>query len=276
MTIPNLPTDNLYKFVALTGIFLFLFTTIYPEYKYQEISNEMTLIDGEISKLDFEKTKIKEKQKELKNKVDRLDQQCNCGTKSIVNDSIIIRTIILDGSKELLELSSSIDQLVEQWSDLNRQLSIKMIDIITRQKILLNKQKEIQKYQDEADIYTPLSFILAFIGFFSWYHKTQSIQDNLLKEQYQEFLSNAYCQSCGIYLKHQDFYFSLDKDEQRKIKYCATCYQDGKFVEPDLTYAQMKKRVKERCLGLGFNKFQTFLYLLRLKSLFRWQKNFKW
>lgn len=276
MTIPNLPTDNLYKFIALTGIFLFLFAIIYPEYRHQEISNEMTLIDGEISKLDLEKEKIKDKQKELKNQIERLDKECNCGTKSIVNDSVIIRTVILDGSKELLDLSNSIDQLVEQWKDLNRQLSSKMIDIITREKVLINKQKEINDYQKEAETYIPISLIISFIGFIAWYEKTQSIQDKLLKEQYQEYLSNAYCQSCGIYLKHQDFYASLDKEEQRKTKYCTTCYKDGIFIEPDLTYEQMKKRVKERCLKLGFNKFQTFIYLLRLKKLFRWQKNFKW
>jgi hypothetical protein len=276
MTIPNLPTDNLYKFIALTGIFLFLFAIIYPEYRRQEISNEMTLIDGEISKLDLEKEKIKDKQKEIKNQIDKLDKQCNCGSKSIVNDSVIVRTVILDGSKELLDLSSSIDQLVEEWKDLHRQLISKMIDIVTREKVLINKQTEINDYQKEANTYIPVSLIISVVGFMTWYEKTQSIQDKLLKEQYKEFISNEYCQSCGIYLNHQDFYSLLDKENKRKTRYCITCYQNGEFSEPDMTFEQMKKRVKERCLKLGFSKFQTYIYLLRLKNLFRWQKNFKW
>ena len=276
MTIPNLPTDNLYKFIALTGVLFFLFANVYPKYKHQEISGDLITIDGDILKLDIEKQKISDKKEELRKQIMDLDHRCNCGSKSIINDSVIIRSKIIDGPQNLIDLSKSIDTLISQWQELKLQFVSKQIDIITKEKILNKKLQDIIDYQNEADTFIPISVFIIFLGFISWYNKTQKIQDNILKEQFKEFITNEHCQSCGIYLKNQDFYFSLEKSEQKKIKYCDKCYQGGAFTEVDLNYQQMKERVKKRCKELGFSKLQTYFYLLRLKNLHRWENNFKW
>ena len=50
MNVPNLPTDNLYKFIALTGIVLFLVALIYPEYKDAQLKDAIALYNAEVNK----------------------------------------------------------------------------------------------------------------------------------------------------------------------------------------------------------------------------------
>ena len=67
MNIPNLPTDNLYKFIALTGVVLFLTFLIYPSFRAIELNEKIYLIDAESRKLDIESSNLEIKRNEVGN-----------------------------------------------------------------------------------------------------------------------------------------------------------------------------------------------------------------
>ena len=275
MNLPSLPTDNLYKFFSISGIVLFLIFHYYPKYLEKELSKESIQIEGEIDILYTDTLLINNKQKFLEKKLFTLQKECNCGLNfNISKDKVIWE--ILENSSEKKKLGSLIQSYIEEIDKLNFEHIKKQIEILSKQRKLLENKKEIEEYIKDSKFYLPFSFYLLIFGFVLWFFRTQNLQDKILYNQFKEVTDDKYCNSCGIYLKNIDIYKTLSKEEFRKLIYCNHCYSDGQFLEPELDYSMMKKKVKKRCNELGFNKIETFLYLLRLRDLTRWKNDFKW
>ncbi len=54
----------------------------------------------------------------------------------------------------------------------------------------------------------------------------------------------AYCQSCAMEMVDGSDY-GTEADESPSVDYCTHCYQDGAFVDPDLTIDQMSAIVAD-------------------------------
>ncbi|WP_321997483.1 zinc ribbon domain-containing protein [Draconibacterium orientale] len=275
MNIPNLPTDNLYKFIALTGVLLFVLSVFYPVYQKTKIRDEISIHNGEAKKLDVEREKLKNKQKEIKSQVKILDKKINLDNNSIVSDTLIVRTKIVGGSKELVDLSSQIDKLIEEYLTLKLELDIKTIEINTKLEIVENKKYDLDTIDEASNIFSPASLLLAFVGFLLWYERTQKLQDKVLKQQTNQYLNTELCQSCGMRLTNQPGYYSWTKEDQNSI-YCKTCFSDGKFTEPDLTIKDMENKIKSRCKEIGYGKIMTYVLTSKIKDLDRWREKFYW
>lgn len=274
MNLPNFPTDNLYKFMAIAGIILFILALFYPEYRSGEINTEIVLYNGEIKKLSVENEKAESKLKEIKQEIDILDTKAN-NKGSVVNDTLISRTRILNGQSDLVELSKKIDKLVIEWTLINRQIELKSIDINIKSELIENKRKDLKTLDNAINFLGPLSMLLTFFGFALWYEKTQKLQDKVLSEQTNRLLDDERCQSCGMLLMNQHN-FNLFSDDDKKSIYCKTCYSDGEFTEPNLTLGEMKQKMKVRCSELKFGKLSRFILIHRLGSLQRWKDKFTW
>lgn len=260
--------------MAIAGIIMFILALFYPEYRSSDITKEIVLYNGEIKKLSVENEKAKSKLKEIKDEIDILDVKSN-NKGSVVNDTIISRTRILSGQSDLVELSKKIDKLVIEWTQINRQIELKSIDINVKSDLIENKQKDLEKLNSVMNFLGPISMFLTFLGFVFWYEKTQKLQDKVLSEQTNRFLDDERCQSCGMLLITQHN-FNLFTDDDKKSIYCKTCYLDGEFTEPNLTLEKMKKKMKIRCKELKFGKLSSFVLINRLGALQRWKNKFTW
>jgi len=274
LNVPNFPTDNLYKFIAISGIVLLLVAVFYPVYRRTEIRDEITLYNSEIKKLSIEESKAKIKLYEIKNDLNELEANANI-SKSTVNDSVISRVRILNGKKEIVDLSHKIDRLVYEWKDINREIELKSIEINTKSKLIDDKNLDIEEFDTAANILGPFSIFVMILGFLLWYTKTQKLQDKVLAEQAGKYLEDQYCQSCGMILRLQPNYFNFSDLEKKSI-YCNNCYSKDEFTEPDLTLEEMKAKVKERCKDLKFGKLKTIVIVSRLYELERWKDKFSW
>lgn len=274
MNLPSFPTDNLYKFISIEGIILFVTALFYPEYRRSEINNEIALNNGDVKRLSIENQKSSSKLKEIKDEIEILDEKAN-NTGSIVNDTLISRTRILSGKADLVELSKKIDKLVLEWKEINMTIELKRIDIDIKSELTENKREALRDLNDIMIFLGPLSMLLTFIGFVLWYDKAQKFQDKVLSEQTSKLLDDERCQSCGMLLMNQDNFNSFTDDEKKSI-YCKSCYADGNFTEPNLTLEEMSKRVKNRCQELKLGKLPTYLFVKRLRLLQRWKDKFTW
>ena len=54
MNIPNLPTDNLYKFIALVGLIIVLLCSIIPVLNMYKVFNNIYMIETEVGKINLE------------------------------------------------------------------------------------------------------------------------------------------------------------------------------------------------------------------------------
>lgn len=274
INLPNFPTDNLYKFVAISGLILFVLALFYPEYRSNELNTEIAFYNGEIKKLSVENQKAANNLNTIKNEIEILDKKAN-NKGSIVNETLISRTRIISGEADLVELSKKIDKLVIDRSEIDRQIEIKSIDIDIKSELIENKRNDLHTLKDAMNFLGPFSMLLTFLGFVLWYEKTQKLQDKVLSEQTNKLLDVENCQSCGMQL-HNQHNFNLFSEENKKSIYCKTCYLDGEFVEANLTLNEMKEKVKIRCRELKLGRLGTFIFVNKLSSLQRWKDKFTW
>ena len=86
-----------------------------------------------------------------------------------------------------------------------------------------------------------------------------------------------FCQSCCMPLNlHGEDVRGTEADGSKSTKYCSYCYENGAFIEPNITFDEMLVRGKEAISNGQGNKIVKFFmktfYPMQLKGLERWKK----
>lgn len=198
MNIPNIPSDNLYKFISLSSLAVIIIANIYLYSVRSQILDELfnQRIEMEKSKTDVKLLRID---------VDEL----------LFNLEFELRRLIGEEHLELIDTSLSTDERVEYLFELSDSLDLVQEDersslrskygkeVFKLKKIATQYENagkilEINEYKislDESEIkqlYTfylivsPIFIISLVIGFVLWYRRIQRYQDILLKNQAEQ------------------------------------------------------------------------------------------
>jgi len=63
-------------------------------------------------------------------------------------------------------------------------------------------------------------------------------------------------------------------DGTQSTMYCSHCYQNGQFVLPDISVAEMQARVRDKIIEFGMPGFLAAIFFTRkIPKLVRWQKS---
>jgi len=276
LNLPTPPTDNLYKFISIFGLVISVLAFIYVETKSLENLQEIYQLNTEKKQLVIEKGKLKRQTESIKDRLSDFDKKANSKSPSVINDSVIIWTKVIDGPKDLIDESKSITQLIEDLRIAELDYLQKETEIEDKQSIIDIKTTQNEKVFDWIDIILPFGVLLTIVGFKLWYNKSQKYQDIILKEQFLKAKRNEHCQSCGIPLNRDLIFSEKSEDEKRNTKYCSHCFKDGQFIDPEMTITKMKNEIDKRCKELGLSRFQAYLWKADLENLDRWQKRFYW
>jgi len=87
---------------------------------------------------------------------------------------------------------------------------------------------------------------------------------------------NTHCQSCGMPLckDPKGEGGGTKADGNPSNLYCSYCYEDGKFLQPDITAEEMQAFVKEKLKEMGgFMKLFAGFFSRGIPKLDRWKKN---
>ena len=79
------------------------------------------------------------------------------------------------------------------------------------------------------------------------------------------------CQSCGMPLKRDARGGGSEADGSRSTKYCSHCYQNGRFVLPDISVGEMQARVRDKLAEMGFPRFMSGIFTRGIPKLERWR-----
>lgn len=79
------------------------------------------------------------------------------------------------------------------------------------------------------------------------------------------------CQSCGMPLKKDPKGGGNNKDGSISNKYCSHCYENGIFLQPDITAQQMQEFVKNKLKAMGFPGFLAGFFTKGIPKLERWK-----
>ncbi|HCW07599.1 MAG TPA: hypothetical protein DGG95_09585 [Cytophagales bacterium] len=80
------------------------------------------------------------------------------------------------------------------------------------------------------------------------------------------------CQSCGMPLKKSPNGGGTNADGTISEMYCAYCYENGKFKQPDWSPKQMQDFAKSKLKEMGFPGFLAGLFTKNIPQLERWKK----
>lgn len=190
--LPSPPTDNLYKFLSITGITIFLLSVIYPNTRTTDINLKKINVEAErsaliveLKRLNADFTSLEREYEELAKEKKYLDDQEN-PTQYEINE---YNNKISSNSKKYEKTKAKSDEI-----------DIKNAKIEA-------KQKEVDYLAKELDFYTTFfvygasgGLSLALVGFLFWFFLVQHQQDLLLdyeqKNKQYEYQKN--------YLEYQE------------------------------------------------------------------------
>lgn len=78
------------------------------------------------------------------------------------------------------------------------------------------------------------------------------------------------CQSCGMPLKKSPNGGGTEADGSTSTMYCAYCYENGAFKQPDWSVGQMQEFVKGKMKEMGFPGFLGGFFTKGIPKLKRW------
>lgn len=84
-------------------------------------------------------------------------------------------------------------------------------------------------------------------------------------------MSYKNCQSCGMPLKKSPNGGGTNLDGTISKTYCANCYENGQFKQPDWTVVQMQDFVKSKMKKMGFPGFIASFFVKGIPRLKRWE-----
>lgn len=191
MEIPNLPTDNLYKFMALSGLAVFLFVCYFGQKSFFEINNDIDKLKFELLILEVDNQAYSIRSADMTDKkkiiIDYLQEKFPDQTNMIMSktDSILIFNILFSMSlknPELLPIYEKFEEYTKEYVAIqfasNRNKVEKQI-----QYSLLNKKKE--RLNGSMILYSIIGLcgiIISICGFSKWYYKIQKYQDFELEQ----------------------------------------------------------------------------------------------
>ena len=73
-------------------------------------------------------------------------------------------------------------------------------------------------------------------------------------------------------LKRDEKGGGTNADGTRSTMYCSHCYEDGHFIVPDISVAEMQARVREKIVEFGMPSCVAGMFTRKIPKLARWQK----
>ena len=83
--------------------------------------------------------------------------------------------------------------------------------------------------------------------------------------------NKTFCQSCGMPLDDENL-LGTEKDGSKTHEYCNYCYQQGNFINPDMTLDEMRSLVKNVMQEKKFPEQIIEFTLKQLPDLKRWKQ----
>ncbi|MCK4252391.1 hypothetical protein KAX97_13160 [candidate division WOR-3 bacterium] len=198
MRFPQIPTDNLYKFMALSGITIII-VSLLPFYHGHRIRVEAIRLSGETEKLDAQSNwltsdikELKEETDKLEREVDKLEREVN---KKTQQTSSAETKVVLDEESSESEMTEKQEDEAAKFKDrldIIKTKNLEFINAVRKHEILTiesaTKVNEL-KYLSlalwiesiVACICIVAGSILAEKGFRLWHKRLQIPQDKILQ-----------------------------------------------------------------------------------------------
>jgi Putative zinc ribbon domain len=83
--------------------------------------------------------------------------------------------------------------------------------------------------------------------------------------------NKTFCQSCSMPLDRNEV-LGTEKDGSKSHEYCIYCYQNGAFINPEMTLEEMRNLVKTQMEKMKINNGTIDMAVKSLPNLKRWKR----
>ncbi len=205
MNIPNLPTDNLYKFIALSGIIITLFCSIIPHIILNEIIDDIDTIQTERGELEFEIAKLEDRSDELEKDIDMVNSllskyEYDDSTNRVVNLDDLNENLSdpeyrdylqfkFDNEYDIfpvLKLHEKTKELSLEIKELHHGVLLKSYQMNRKSELFKKRTKRINKINISWVLGQLVGIFMMILGFNLWYFRVQKLLDKKLKKEVEE------------------------------------------------------------------------------------------
>lgn len=267
------PTDSFYKFMGIGGLIVFitcgffLFFGMYKDdYKLVLAQGELTMEEVRLRTI-VDDLEYSPRYKDLKNvNIPKLKAWVgNIGDPRYSHDSVFVQSFYA--------LPDSVRNKIQalRFSRLKKQFAYNAIN------------QEIEGKKSTWYIVLVCCAIGEFfggIGIWLWYEKLQKpLNDEKKNLEAQKHFTgtdlSTDCHSC-----YMTFYFNTErgteKDGSMSRFFCKACYGEGKYLEPDLTFEDAKKRLIAKLQELNYKNRRIKKIEKNFGKLLRWERLRTW
>lgn len=180
MNLPTLPTDNLYKFLALSGLVIALFSSIFPSMRISEIKQKSIEVETQIELLGIDTGYLET------DIIDTLVSKGNLSPKDKEHfRKYLFNLLKKNDVKEWDEESEPILSLKEQAPFRSRlnELRKKIAEVKGQRKKYIALLNEVKSYHWMLLIGGLFGLVMSSLGFWLWYLLVQKPNDILLRKQ---------------------------------------------------------------------------------------------
>jgi hypothetical protein len=201
MNLPNIPSDNIYKFITLSSLVIMVIANIYFFTEIRNIYEDLINVDIDIVKLKYD---VNVMDVELNNWYRGMENKLKKFIDTEKLELIDTSFSKVDRISYLIDLTDSLESnqkdKVEPILDKFGEEAIKYYkitsEILIKNDILEINNEKISVYYSAIKrlkiiyfILTPVLSILLVYGFRNWYVKVQKYQDVVLKKQAEKIIS---------------------------------------------------------------------------------------
>ena len=202
MNIPNLPTDNLYKFMALSGTLMLIIFLIYPLIITNKINDEITAIETELGELEFNKNTLNEKVTVLMEAVVKIDSLvARYDLKDLPTNNIQVKELFerlydpeyreylqfyFNNKQNIIPEAQLLDEAIfqrQQIKLIKNELLLNLHKIARKIELLKQKNRESKIINIICTLGLLSGFGLMSCGFYLWYFRVQKYLDEKLKKE---------------------------------------------------------------------------------------------
>jgi hypothetical protein len=181
MELPKVPTDNLYKFMALSGIVL-LVASAFPRYWQAKLEFELIRAQGEkrkgIKKKDWASADVDY----LLTKSNKLKEETSKWKEA--KDLAAAEPQLIEKKRQEIRTDAyEIKAVNTEIRRLYRDSEIAAIEVKTKEKEISQRLDVIRRLKYVIAGGKWVGAILSVSGFLLWYHKLQKYQDKIVKKQ---------------------------------------------------------------------------------------------
>jgi len=164
MQIPSLPTDNLYKFLAIAGLVIIVLSVVGPWSRYEQLTPKTIEVETQVSTHKREIVSVES---------------------AIMRTEEELKKAKTQKERELLLARA------EELQKQKRQLQIMISEIAGKRTLLQHLQERVALYFVVGTYSLVFGVIVSIVGFVLWYRRVQRYQDGILKQQHKALTGNS-------------------------------------------------------------------------------------